>query len=65
MSDASAPVSPSSPTAPSQNDPVPDLGFDYVDEGTEWSDKPPTDRDGRGENDKKIKVAVKGGKPVK
>ncbi|RXW19228.1 hypothetical protein EST38_g6623 [Candolleomyces aberdarensis] len=56
MSDTSAAVSPSDPTGSNQNDPVPDLGFDYVDEETKWGDKPPANRDGRGENDKKIKV---------
>ncbi|KAJ2933923.1 hypothetical protein H1R20_g3177, partial [Candolleomyces eurysporus] len=67
MSDASAPVSPSDPSGPSQNDPAPDLGFDYVDEETEWSDKPPTGRDGRGESDKKIKALIidKNGKKIK
>ncbi|KAJ2933947.1 hypothetical protein H1R20_g3170, partial [Candolleomyces eurysporus] len=61
MSDPSSPVSPVSPLHPSgrsQNDPVPDSGFDYTDEGTEWGDKP--DRDGRGKADKPIKVTIKG-----
>ncbi|KAJ2933945.1 hypothetical protein H1R20_g3178, partial [Candolleomyces eurysporus] len=65
MSDTSAPVSPSDPSGPSQNDPVPDLGSDYVDEEAQWSDKPPPDRDGRGEGDKKIKVAIDKKKPPK
>ncbi|RXW19229.1 hypothetical protein EST38_g6624 [Candolleomyces aberdarensis] len=67
MSGTSAPVSPSDPSGPSQNDPVPDLDFDYVDEGAEWSDKPPTNRDGRGEVDKKIKGVIidKDGKKIK
>ncbi|KAJ2933924.1 hypothetical protein H1R20_g3176, partial [Candolleomyces eurysporus] len=67
MSNASGSVSASVSTGPSQNDPILDSGFGFVEEGTDWSDKPPTNRDGRGEGDKKIKGVIigDGGKKVK